>query len=201
MRQTKRCRDRIAAFCRSCDLTLARVIIRRFSPGFKTNESYVYARACREWNIGKVRKTREEAARGMVRERTGGTRRLRVAGSLRVARGTCKRVAGGPEGDQRGWRVAEGKGKGRQGGPLFLPTILRLPRTHLLSVNQDTDAPPSARGIVYVSAVYASSSTLEQRRRTHSSCVVHLCIREFIRVYALYIRRRENETETKRLQM
>lgn len=142
IRQTTRYRDRIAAFCRSRDLALARVIIRRFSPGFKTNESYVYARACWEWNIGKVRKTREEATRGRARSRTGETRRLRVAGGLRVARGTCKRVAGGPEGDQRGWRAAEAEGKGRQRGPLFLPTILRLPRTHLLSVNQDTDALP-----------------------------------------------------------
>lgn len=69
VRQTKRRCDRIAAFC---DLALARVIIRRFSPGFKTNESYVYARACWEWNIGKVRKTREEATRGRARGKTGG---------------------------------------------------------------------------------------------------------------------------------
>lgn len=109
-------------FYRSRDFALARVIIRRFSPGFKTNESYVYARACREWNIGKVRKTREEAAA----EGAGRTKRVAKRGregegviavesrprGVRVARGTCKRVAGGSGGTVR---AAETEGKGRQG--------------------------------------------------------------------------------------
>lgn len=115
--QTKCCHDRIAAFCRSRDLALARVIIRRFSPGFKTNESYVYARACWKWNIGKVRKTREEATRGRARSRTERTRQLRVAGGLRVARGTRNRVAGGPggtRGDQRGPGGTRGPGGRRR---------------------------------------------------------------------------------------
>jgi len=72
---TLRCAKQSAATIglpRLVDLALAHVIIRRFSPGFKTNESYVYARACWEWNIGKVRKTREEAAHGRAQGKTRG---------------------------------------------------------------------------------------------------------------------------------
>ncbi|KAG5318659.1 SETMR methyltransferase, partial [Pseudoatta argentina] len=81
---------------------------------------------------------------------------------------------GGPEGYQRSRRTVE-EGKGRQGGPLFLPTILRLPRTHLLSVNQDTDAPLGCTRMQNrirerrIRERY--SSTLDQHRRTHPSCI------------------------------
>jgi len=78
MSNKARPRRKAAALCRVLrGLAPARAIIRRFSPGFKTNESYVYARACREWNIGKVRKMREEAAAA-----GDGGRRLRVAGRV-----------------------------------------------------------------------------------------------------------------------
>lgn len=114
-----------------------------------------------------------------------GGRRFRVAERVRVARGTCKRVAGGPRGMVRAV-VAEGKG--RQGGPLFLPTSLRLPRTHLLSVNQHRRTRAHTyEGSWSVVYVRGCSSTLEERRRTHSfvrrAPMREIFIREYVYSY------------------
>jgi len=67
-------------------------------------------------------------------------------------------------------RAAKAEGKGRQGGPLFLPTSLRLPRTHLLSVNQHrrivhTRAGPRERRI-HVSGARARSSNGDEHTRS-----------------------------------
>lgn len=74
-------------------------------------------------------------------------------------------------------RAAVAEGKGRQGGPLFLPTSLRLPRTHLLSVNQHrctlAHTHASNRGALCIreGVAQARSSNGDERTR---SCGVRL---------------------------
>lgn len=68
----------------------------------------------------------------MTGERRGRRKMVESHRGVRVAREMCKRVAGGfNSGGGRGGET-RAEGKGRQGGPLFLPTSLRLPRAHLL---------------------------------------------------------------------
>jgi hypothetical protein len=75
--------------------------------------------------------------------------------------------------------VAEGKG--RQGGPLFLPTSLRLPRTHLLSVNQYRRARAhTCAHVVYVRGCSSTGTNAFVRAACAFTKYIYTCVCIFI---------------------